>query len=1226
MSDFNPTKEQSMAETAHNSDVLVSASAGSGKTTILIERILKEILSGQEIDHLLIVTFTEAASREMKLRLTKRLRTAAKTEINPKIRQHLYKQIAKVPSAYISTLHAFCLRVIRKFYYLINIDPAFRLVSDDNERYLLQERAWEKVKQTYYQADDQEFFKMERNFSTGGSDDAVEELFFQLSSFALTSAEPTHWLNHLTDQYQFNDELTQTKFYQDSFLPYLKQILKDLNLQIENGLSVINSYEELDSYHKGFDELAEQVRELTTNFRTRTWDELQTQIKLLKKPTGRAKAKTDQNIKDQLSEYRDVINQEIDDLQRRYFALNNSQWHQIFNGSCSIIEKVSEVENKFLHQFRIEKDQRHSLDFNDLEHFTMSILQAKKDDHQIARDYYRNQFDEILIDEYQDTNPLQEAIVQEFKQNDPGNLFMVGDVKQSIYGFRQAAPYLFTNKFEKMQKDKSIGQLVELSDNFRSAANVDDTVNSIFEKTMDKQIGDMDYKGGAELVCGTNFPDSADTVTEYLMHLDKKENKSKLNSKQEEINLIIHKIQSMVNNDFQIYDAKKNEMRTIRYSDIAILTRVKSFNNDIVNQFAAANVPVVVNDAANYFQATEVQIMLSMLQIIDNPIQDIPLVAVLRSAIVGLDENELAYIRINQKTGNYYQAILKYLYDTKYNQNGKVAKEITKKLNEFMTQLNYFRDISSKVPISELIWQIYLRTGYLSYVKGMPNGQQRTINLHALYQRADQFEAMGFRGLFQFIKFIEHIQSNNKDLARPTEFDHQSNEVKVMTIHGSKGLEFPIVFLLSTEHRFNNDDYTKKKYILDTVNGFGLNYLDNETHISYETLQMAVMRQRKKIKAMSEELRLLYVALTRAKQKLILVGATSKDPEKTLEEWMLPNDSHGTVIDAIIREKFNSFYDVMKFVFGASSSELVDDQIESVPNSKFLFRINFFDSLPEIKVNQQQEKVDKINNVHVSELFKETAKNILDFHYPEQEAIQTTAYQSVSEIKHLFSNPDDQNLPIYDTDKADQNKSKGNRFLISDFKRPNFLSNQEVSVSAADVGSATHLLLQKINLNSRPTLADFKNLAEHLVKDKILSKAVIDKIDYKSLAQFYESDLGTQILKNQKNLKREWSFSMLLPAKVVYNKDYSKYDDRILVHGIVDGMFTDNRNQITIFDYKTDFIEPNKTSGDHSVKHALQEYSGQLNLYQNAVEKISQHKVINKYLCLLSINQVVRVD
>ncbi|UQS81498.1 helicase-exonuclease AddAB subunit AddA [Bombilactobacillus folatiphilus] len=1222
MAKFKPTAAQQQALTVTGSDVLVSASAGAGKTTILVDRIVQQLQAGEQIDHLLIVTFTEAAAKEMKQRLAQKIQQAAMTATGEQ-QQHLRAQLSKLPTASISTLHAFCLQVIRKFYYLIDLDPNFRLLSDDNERFLLQERAWQKVRNTYYQAEDTDFLAVENNFATGNDDQEMENLLFKLTNVALTNQNPKQWLSSLVDDYQVQDDLSQMTFYQEQFVPMLEQEMHYVTLQAAQLAQQVTTFEELANYADSVEQFQQQIQALLAHLKHYSWDQLRQQINHLVKIKGRAKAKTAAEIMEPFKQCKKRITQIVENWQYKYFVLDNEHWRQILQNSGQMVAKLIEVEQAFLTTFQAKKRFQHSLDFNDLEHYALKILQADYRGKLVARDYYHDLFGEILIDEYQDTNPLQEAIIQQFKRLEPGNLYMVGDVKQAIYGFRQADPALFTHKYRGFQQDSSAGQLVNLTDNFRSHTNVLATVNAIFAHVMDERLGDVQYDQAASLKAGSQFPSATDAQTEFWFVDQTVLPKMQLTSEQLEIQAVIRRIKELQAANFQVYDRKTGQLRTLRYGDIAILTRVKSLNNDLIEQFAQSQLPIVVHDSANYFQASEVQTMLSMLKIIDNPRQDIALVAVLRSAIVGLDENELAYLRINQRSGDYYQALSNYLANDEYNQKNQFAQRLTTKVQQFMTLLTQLRTLAPKISLAELIWQIYLKTGYLSYVQGMPNGKQRVANLHALYQRATEFEQLEFKGLFQFIHFIEHIEENEHDLARPVEFQAQADEIQAMTIHGSKGLEFPIVFVLNLDHSFNAID-VKKRYLLDAKQGLGIRYLDPETRIFYETLPMAAIKAAQKNKLLSEEIRLLYVALTRAQQKLILVGSTKVALSKAWDSWQmgLPN-GHQQVLDLGLRSSFKSFQDILEPIL-ALNGILQDEKIIPADNSDFDFSVHSFrlEKGSKKSPNQNSEGQLSENSITTSPLFKQEAQKILNFQYPQQAATQTTAYQSVSEIKHLFANPDDQNLPVIDLKDT---VPKGQRYVLDDFKRPRFLSQEKSQVKPADVGSATHLLLQKINLDQTPKQTDFVLLAQQLVQQQVFTQQVMEQINFASLAQFYQSNLGQQIIAHQATLQREWAFSMVLPADQVFTA-MAANNDQILIHGIIDGLFSDEHQQITLFDYKTDYIDMHKKTGPHSVTKAIEQYSGQLNLYQKAAEQIMQQPVQQKFLCLLSVNQIIKVN
>lgn len=539
---------------------------------------------------------------------------------------------------------------------------------------------------------------------------------------------------------------------------------------------------------------------------------------------------------------------------------------EAMNNSRGIVAELAAVVQQFATAYDAEKRRRHVWEFSDIEHFALQILQAPAPEAIAVREQLSKDYHEIMVDEYQDTNELQEAIVTTLAHEHPGNLFMVGDIKQSIYRFRLAEPKLFIDKFNRYQADPDAGKEITLAENFRSMKNVDAFTNLIFTQIMDEQLGQIKYAGSAKLVYGANYPDTLPNVAFLMIYDTEAPSDAGADDAPDgdagQVTLIAQQIRELLAKETQIWDRSEQQLRPLKYEDIAIISSTKKNNLEIQDQFGRADIPVQINDAQSYFKTTEVQIMMSMLQIIDNPYQDIPLAAVLRSPIVGLNENELAYLRINDKSDDYYSALLHFYqgYQDEYAGN-HYADELYPKIQKFLEQLQQFQTTARQKQLATLIWQIYQTTGFLDYVAGMPAGPQRQANLHALYERAADYEQNGFKGLFQFVRFIERMQRNDHDLAeaktRATE-----NAVQVMTIHGSKGLEFPVVFLLNASKKFNMQDLTDHA-VLNNQLGIGIDYFDPEKRVAAPTLPKLVIQAATRKEALAEEMRKLYVALTR---------------------------------------------------------------------------------------------------------------------------------------------------------------------------------------------------------------------------------------------------------------------------------------------------------------------------------------------------------------------------
>ena len=1195
------TEDQKKAITHQGHDILVSAAAGSGKTTILVERILEMLKNGENIDNFLVATFTDAAALEMKERLLKRIK-AAINETDQEVSRHLQKQIFKIPVANISTLHAFCLSIIKKFYYVIDLDPNFRLLSDVTEQSLMKEQAYDNLRTKYYDKKDTDFLALTDNFTDDRSDDALKDVVFKLYDFAITNDQTEKWLDDLVKTYQIDDSFSNSNFYRHEAVPQIKNRLEQILDLIGQGLDVTGSDElAWKSLDASFIAAREAVENLENDLLGKSYSELRTELMSLKLMAAK-RLKKDETEGEDLSFVEEAktikgnVKKQLDKLIDDFYVLSEADLEKSLLDAQKIVTKLVEVERGFIKEYAQLKTNSHALDFNDLEHMAVEILQTPVDDHLVALDYYQTKFHELMIDEYQDVNAMQEKIIQ-LLSNDNNHLFMVGDIKQSIYGFRQAAPYIFAKKYDDFQKEDNPNELIQLSKNFRSSRAVDLFVNQIFRRNFDKKIGDIVYDKKSQLDPGTDFPKEVDTENEFNLIVNNDD--EEVEKRQLLIENAAKRIQTLMKSDFQIYDGKKKEMRSLKYSDIAILSRTKENNTDVISYFAKADIPVMVTDAQNYFQTTELQIMMSMLQIIDNPFQDVPLVAVLRSPIVNLNEEELAEIRLVDKQEYYFTALKEYLVA----ENAK--PEIKSKLQSFLIQLENYREFANKNSISRLIWKIYQETGLLEYVSGMPGGKQRAANLHALYQRADAYEETNYKGLHQFINFIQRMQDLNKDLSQPSSIEAVDDTVKVMTVHASKGLEFPIVIYLDMAKQFNKLDF-QGSTLFDVNNGIGITLTDNQTRLEYKTIQRNVISSQRKLATISEEMRLLYVALTRAKQKLIMFGFT-KEIADTFKMWDNVTPDSG-VINESIRIKAVSFQDLVG-ISTLSYQQRVPLDEDKFENQACFLKLNL------IHPQAQDQGLNKIIIPKTapkdpSDLFKKTVKDILDFKYQYQGSVDTTAYQSVSEIKGLFADPDEAEM-------SEDLLEEKSRFNLGSFAKPKFLT-QTKQVTAADVGSATHLVLQKIGLEKTPELSDFTELLDQLVNEKLLTEELADKIDCQSLVNFYQSDLGKLIVENSQNVSREYPVSILMSAKELFkntSKDYS-INDKILVHGIIDGVIETNRG-IVIFDYKTDHVS------DGNLAELIEKYSGQVNLYAKAISAIKNKPVVGKYLYFLKINEAV---
>lgn len=1251
-------------EAIYDSDknILVSASAGSGKTTVLVNRLIEKIKDEEKkvnIDELLVVTFTNAAAREMKERIQREIQKEINSEHDSDLRQHLVSQIPLIAQANISTIHSFCLKVIQRYYYLIDIDPVFRLLTDETEKELMKEDVLEDVLEEKFEEvnsvedTNESFLHLAKTYTNDRSLDSLKELILSLFEFSMAHPNPNKWLDNLPDLYRVNDgDLSQTHLYNELVKPQLSFELDHIIYELERARNLANDDSALEDSTNIIDD--EVVQATALKEKLTDLDEFYTEIQNISFATWKNPAKKEgeeakevaQKMKTIRTEQKDALNT----IKNDYFLVSPSEQIELMHNAEAVVEELAAVVKLFIEQFNNRKAEQRVLDFNDLEHLTYDILVDENNEPSEAALYYQELFEEVMIDEYQDVNVLQDALLKLVSRpdNQIGNQFMVGDVKQSIYGFRLAAPRLFKKKYEDFQ-GMNDNKLITLPENFRSRNNVIQFTNYLFSQLMDDQLGDVQYQGDVELVNGfKEFPETPDFPTELLIYeTGEKENEendleefSIRNKTEGELKMVAQKIRELIDSGFVIYDKSLGESRPIEYRDIVLLTPTKNNNLEIQDKLKELSIPLILNDTQNYFRTTEISIIMSALKIIDNPRQDIPLVAVLRSMIVGLNEQELAAIRVQNKKTSYYDALVEFVKEA----NDSALRE---KLVGFFELLQKWRKIARRNPLVDLIWTVYTDTGFLDYVGGLVSGKQRKANLHALYDRAASYEETSFKGLFQFIRFIEKMQKKDKDLAEPNMFTDDEDAVRAMTIHASKGLEFPVVFILDMSKRFNLQE-TQKSYVFDEDYGIGTEYFDINNRIRYSTWPQIGISQHKKSMLLSEQMRVLYVALTRAEQKLFLVGSyESKD--KAVERWGKTREYPDQVLSSVERLNSNSFMDwigksiIRHPIFDINEYDLpsVDDascEIRHVRNREVSVAVTFV-SKDELN-HQQKEQQSDIQNKWVNELRNGTfefeldeetnravkqALNRMNKLYPHQGATQTTSFQSVSEIKRLFEEPDDGKMAKLDISDLDRNQGDNrpqtNRYVQDDFEEPLFIVKEQKRPTNAEIGQATHLVLQSLDFHKEISGKEVKSVINDLVEEKAFTEEVAENISIETITQFFETTFGKEILEHLDSLKREVPFSLMLEAQDIFN-DIQSDQDHILVHGIVDGYFQGEEG-LVLFDYKTDQVA--HLGEVEAKKRLMNKYRGQLILYRQALESILNTPVQHTYIISLDLNEMIEL-
>ncbi|WP_188455251.1 helicase-exonuclease AddAB subunit AddA [Virgibacillus oceani] len=1238
----NWTKEQAEAIYTDGSDVLVAAAAGSGKTAVLVERIIQKLLNKDhpvDIDTLLVVTFTNAAAQEMRNRVGLALEKALAED---PASAHLKKQLSLLQRASISTLHSFCLDVVKQYAYLLDIDPGFR-IANDMETDLIKQEVIDDLFEEWYgkeQGEEQErFFAVVDRFSNDRSDVDVENLVLDLYTFAVQNPWPEEWLDKLANVYDIPENWTEAE------LPWLSIIKREVKSQFEAvkeeiALALDLTRESDGPYHYAdtIDSDAENLQNAMAHIRS--WDELQAFMatssfaKLSSKKIDCSDEK-----KAKVKALRESYKSRWNDMKKGWFTRDLASHIEDMRELAPVIKQLTEIVKEFKARFTDQKREKAIVDFSDLEHYCLQLLidTSSTADSPVPSDvalHYKKQFTELLVDEYQDTNLVQETILRLISdQTGPGNMFMVGDVKQSIYRFRHAEPSLFIQKYKRFALEEHQAKRIDLASNFRSREQVLIGANYIFRQILDEDLGEINYDKDAELIYANSMYDSHNLLDAKpeLVIIDREapeesedvqaedENYQDLEKAQIEARAYAEKIKNWIgqndNSPLQVVDKVTQTQRDVQYRDVVILLRSMTWAPAIVDELKKQGIPVYAELSTGYFEAIEVKVMMSFLKIIDNPRQDIPLASVLRSPIVGMNEEELAQIRLTDKRNTYFDALKKF---SAHNTN-----ETASKVTKFLKHFDRFRLSSRQGALSDLIWQIYRETGYYDFVGGMPGGRQRQANLRALYDRARGYEATSFRGLFRFLRFIERMEERGEDLGAARALSEQEDVVRIMTIHKSKGLEFPVVILGAMDKQFNLQDLNQR-YLLHKDLGFASKYIDPIKRITYPTLLFHAFREEKLRELLAEEMRVLYVALTRAKEKLVMVGNVASF-EKKREKWQTMVDHSEWILPAHFRIKSKSYLDWVgpalirhqsnEALRTGETGDTVLDEIKLDPSewNVTIVHGSQYANLDEVTAEADADLKENIINWQPIKLDDLVLENEVDarlsYQYPFQQAAVSRAKQSVTEIKRQRELKDE-----YSADQLVQ------PFQAPIVKRPQFMQ-KEKKISAAERGTAMHTVMQHIPLTKPLNNTEIQEFVEKLVEQEILTRPEADIIDVEAIEQFFTTEIGQSLI-NAQAIYREVPFSITLPADQVYASWTSDTAEQVLVQGVIDCLIPKDDGWI-ILDYKTDSIAGVVTE-EVRVKLAKR-YETQINLYRHAVESIWHQPVKETYLYFFTKQLVVPV-
>ena len=1200
MSEVKWTDEQLQAISEDRNNVLVAAAAGSGKTAVLVERIINKIINKNiDIDKLLVVTFTNAAASEMRERILDALYEKIDKDAE---NVNLQKQITLLSKASICTIDSFCLDVVKNNFYEIGISPNFR-IADNTELELLKQETIEELFEEKYEINDDRFIKLLETYGTYLSDDNLKNLVLGIYNYIQSNPFPNDWLNQKVEEFNIKDKLDidfSLNNWGKLIIENIKDEALDCKLRLEKIYKELLKYEELQKYADVINNDIEKVNSILNSL---TWDELYTNtinFKFETWPTDKKITLEEKNIaKEKRDKIKAKINKaiEIVNCNSKDANLDTYEMYETLN---SLKQLVFEFEKKLIKN----KQEKNIVDFSDVEHYALNILLKKDKDGnykptEIALKY-RNKFNEIAIDEYQDSNLVQEYILSSISNGK--NMFMVGDIKQSIYKFRQARPELFISKYEKYSKveenlkEDIPGIKIQLFKNFRSRKNILDTTNLIFDNIMSKDLGNIDYNEEEYLNLGANFEETEKELIAKNTEIDIIENSSKLEDIETEdvisieldeepienieieARYVAKKVKELIDSKNVVFD-KKEGYRPITYKDIVILLRSTKGNANIFEkELAKLNIPVFSDTSSEYLDSIEIQTIMNLLRIIDNPMQDIPLVTVLRSFIGSFIDNELVKIRVEtNKNQTFYESMIEYSLDD----------ELSKKINLFFSKVQKWQDEKDYLNLDELIWKIYEETGYYNYVGLMPNGILRQANLRSLFERAKQYEKASFKGLYNFINFIDRLKTTSGDLSSAKLIGENEDVVRIMSIHKSKGLEFPVVFLSASNKEFNMRDLSMP-LILHQDLGIGVNYIDSERMLQYSTLSKEAMKIVSKIELLSEEMRVLYVALTRAKERLIITG-TSKDIKDKLEEKKeileLYNEEK---INKNILKKYKSYLDWIELVslknrdnenmkINIINKDDVIDYSKACSYSKEDSNIRNIEDL--------KEKSEQIKDIE----YEEYLKKELEWEYEGIEASKIESKTSVSKIKQ-------------------KNISKDLNTI--NFKTPNFLKNEEL-VSGSRKGTIIHLCMQKLNPKVEYTLEKIEHILEELVLKNIITVNEKEAVNIEKIYKFTKSKIWEE-LKEALVVEKEKPFYINIPAKDICK---TSIEEDILVQGIIDLYYINKNNELVLVDYKTDYIQ--------NEEELIKKYKEQLDIYKTALEEAMQQKVDRVYIYSTFLDKVL---
>ncbi|MCO4624140.1 ATP-dependent deoxyribonuclease (subunit A) [Streptococcus infantarius subsp. infantarius] len=1170
------TPEQIEAIYSYGNNILVSASAGSGKTFVMVERIIDKILRGITVDRLFISTFTVKAAGELKERLEKKISQALQKATDNDLKTYLNEQLLALQTADIGTMDAFTQKLVNQYGYTLGISPTFRIMTDKSEQDLVKNDVFADLFADYMTGQNQDSFrKLVRNFSGNRKDSsAFRGIVYKIYDFSQATDNPKKWLAEVF--------LKGARTYTD-FSAIPDQEVMDFLACMHETANQLQDVTDLEDYkqvtakgtptanYKKHLNMIEHLHEWAMHFETLYGHDglgrLAADVADLI-PSG--PAVTVAGVKYPV----------FKTLQERLTGLKHLE--TIFkyqSESLPLLELLQAFMQDFSEQYLQAKIQENAFEFSDIAHFAIQILEENPD----IRELYQDKYHEVMVDEYQDNNHTQERMLELLSNGH--NRFMVGDIKQSIYRFRQADPQIFNQKFKDFQEHPEHGKLILLKENFRSQSEVLDATNSVFTHLMDESVGEILYDGMHQLVAGSPAQKEAHPENKTQVLIYDTDDSSELASSPEEEQINPNEVKLVAKEIIRLHNEEG-----VSFEDITLLVSSRTRNDGILQTFEHYGIPLVTDGGEqNYLKSVEVMVMLDTLRALDNPLNDYALVALMRSPMFSFNEDDLARLALqtneDETRANLYQK-LEHALANQGQHAELVTPALRQKLKVFMTCFSKWRDFAKWHSLYDLIWKIYNERFYYDYVGNLPRAEQRQANLYALALRANNFEKTGFKGLSRFIRMIDRVLESENDLA-DVEVALPKHAVNLMTIHKSKGLEFKYVFILNIDKKFSIQDMMSP-LILSRQNGVGIKYLADmreeldtdvfpTVKVSMDTLPYQLNKRELRLATLSEQMRLFYVAMTRAEKKLYLVGKASS--EKLVDKYS--GKSENNHLPVAEREAFMTFQDWMLAIH------------EAYKNLPFKVEFVTDEDLTEEKIGQIEVKSaikpDNLSNNRQSENIAEALDRldaVEELNAKYQSAINLPSLRTPSQVKKLYE-------PVMDTDGVDV-MAKTDHVKPS-FALPDF--SKKAKVEATAIGSAMHELMQRISLSQKVTLEDISTaLAQVSAEDEVKARIRLENV----LDFFENSTLGQLIQQNTDKIYREAPFAML--------KEDPDSKEKFVVRGIVDAYLL-LEDRLVLLDYKTD-----KYTNSEEIKDR---YQGQMALYAEALSKSYHIDQVDKYLVLL---------